>query len=181
MVKSLSTEEREHIITQTRLLGYPLEEITAKEIGDSFRTVIFREEDVNAVLIGPFLSKGMFRTICLLVYMEYLSGKEHSSLLLIDDFCEGLDYERSTKLGKFVFDFCLKHDIQLIAASNDTYLMDVVDLKYWNILQRQGGNITSINAKDNPELFNSFRFTGLSNFDFFSSDYIARHLQKNTK
>ena len=59
--------------------------------------------------------------------------------------------------------------------------MDVVDLEYWNILQRQGSDITSINVKNNPELFSSFRFTGLSNFDFFSSDYIARHLQKNAQ
>ena len=54
---------------------------------------------------------------------------------------------------------------------------DVVDLKYWNILQREGSEVTSIDIIKNPELFNDFAFTGLSNFDFFSSDYIARKMK----
>lgn len=181
MVKTLLPEELNHIINQAKILGYPLKEISTLEWEDNFRKVIFKEENVKAVLFDRSVSKGMFRAIYLLIYMEYLSSKERSSLLLIDDFCEGLDYDRSTKLGKLVFDFCLKYDIQLIAASNDTYLMDVVDLDYWNILQRHGSSITSINAKDNPELFHSFRFTGLSNFDFFSSDYIARHINQTNE
>ena len=54
--------------------------------------------------------------------------------------------------------------------------MDVVDLKYWNILRRNGNIVDSINHTTHPELFDDFEFTGLSNFDLFSSDYIARHL-----
>ena len=123
------------------------------------------------------MSKGMYRALYLLIYAQYMSVREYPSLLLIDDLCEGLDYERSTKLGKYLFDFCAKHDIQLIATSNDTFLMDVVDLKYWNILQREGSDVTSIDIIKNPELFNDFAFTGLSNFDFFSSDYIARKMK----
>lgn len=33
----------------------------------------------------------------------------------------------------------------------------------------------SINIDNNRELFENYGFTGLSNFDFFSSDYIVRH------
>jgi len=33
-----------------------------------------------------------------------------------------------------------------------------------------------LNEKNSPELFNNFSFTGLSNFDFFSSDYIDSNL-----
>lgn len=53
--------------------------------------------------------------------------------------------------------------------------MDVVDLKYWNILQRKGDKVTAINIYNSPELFEDFEFTGLNNFDLFSSDFIARH------
>lgn len=128
----------------------------------------------RANFFDALMSKGMFRALYLLIYAQYMSVREFPSLLLIDDLCEGLDYDRSTKLGKILFDFCIEHHIQLIASSNDTFLMDVVDLKYWNILQREGSEVSSIDIIKNPDLFNDFLFTGLSNFDFFSSDYITR-------
>ena len=104
-----------------------------------------------------------------------MTHNQMPSTLLIDDLCEGLDYERSTKLGKLVFEYCEKNNIQLIASSNDSFLMDVVDLKYWNILQRDETKVVAINKTNNPELFENFKFTGLSNFDLFSSDFINRH------
>lgn len=179
--KSLPQAAVNHIISEAQNLGYPITKIKTLTVGDTFKKIIFHEEGVDSILIDRFLSKGMFRTLYLLIYIEYLSRQASPSLLLIDDLCEGLDYERSTKLGKLLFDFCLEHNIQLIASSNDTFLMDVVDLKYWNILQREGSRISSINIQSNPELFESFRFTGLSNFDFISSDYIQRHLSKTEK
>lgn len=177
LVESMPQDALNHIISQAQSLDYPLSRIQVFPIQDTFKKVVFAEKGVNGLLlIDKTLSKGMFRTLYLLIYMEYLALQAHPSLLLVDDLCEGLDYDRSTKLGKLVFDFCLEHGIQLIASSNDTFLMDVIDLKYWNILQREGSEITSINMQNHPELFESFRFTGLSNFDFISSDYIQRHL-----
>jgi len=181
LFKSLSQDAINHIISEAQSLGFPITKIKNFTIGTTLKKVIFKEEGVENILIDRFLSKGMFRTLYLLIYIEYLSHHASPSLLLIDDLCEGLDYERSTQLGKLLFDFCLGHNIQLIASSNDTFLMDVVDLKYWNILQREGSQITSINIQDNPDLFEDFRFTGLSNFDFMSSDYIQRHLSKTLK
>ncbi len=177
MVKSMSPDILSRIINQANKLGYPLKEIKTIELGE-IKKVTFFEKGIKTLLIDSVLSKGMFRTLYLLIYMEYLSQQEHPSLLLVDDLCEGLDYNRSTKLGKLIFNFCLRHHIQLIASSNDTFLMDVIDLKYWNILRRKGGKVYAINVENSPELFNDFKFTGLSNFDFFSSDYIERHTQK---
>ena len=91
---------------------------------------------------------------------------------MIDDLCEGLDYERATKLGKLIFNKCKDTNIQLIATSNDSFLMDVVDIKFWNVLQREGKVVTAINIQTHEALFKKFKFTGLSNFDFFASDYI---------
>jgi hypothetical protein len=87
-----------------------------------------------------------------------------------------LDYDRATCLGKFVFDICEKNDIQLIATSNDSFLMEVIDIKYWNVLQRKKNKVTGISQAQYPALFKAFRFTGLSNFDFFSSDFIAQKI-----
>ena len=174
MVKSLPEKSIQQVIDQAYELGYPIQRIELFEHGSNLKMVLFHEENVKSQLFGALMSKGMFRALYLLIYAQYMSVREFPSLLLIDDLCEGLDYERSTKLGKILFDFCIEHHIQLIASSNDTFLMDVVDLKYWNILQREGSEVSSIDIVKNPDLFDGFLFTGLSNFDFFSSDYITR-------
>ncbi len=174
MVKSLPEKSIQQVIDQAHELGYPIQRIELFEHGSNLKMVLFHEENVKSQLFDALISKGMFRALYLLIYAQYMSVREFPSLLLIDDLCEGLDYDRSTKLGKILFDFCIEHHIQLIASSNDTFLMDVVDLKYWNILQREGSEVSSIDIIKNPDLFNDFLFTGLSNFDFFSSDYITR-------
>lgn len=177
IVKSLPDDAMTRIIQQANDLDYPLQSIVPYEYGDKFKVVFFNEQNIKGSLMYFQLSKGMFRTLYLLIYMEYLAINKKPSMLLVDDLCEGLDYDRSTRLGRIVFDFCLQHNIQLIASSNDSFLMDVVDLKYWNILRRKGNEVESINHLNHPELFDDFGFTGLSNFDLFSSDYIARHLK----
>lgn len=174
MVKSLPEKSIQQVIDQAHELGYPIQRIELFEHGSNLKMVLFHEENVKSQLFDALMSKGMFRALYLLIYAQYMSVREFPSLLLIDDLCEGLDYDRSTKLGKILFDFCIEHHIQLIASSNDTFLMDVVDLKYWNILQREGSEVSSMDIIKNPDLFNDFLFTGLSNFDFFSSDYITR-------
>ena len=88
---------------------------------------------------------------------------------------EGLDYMRSTKLGRIMFDYCAKNRIQLIVTSNDSFLMDAVDLQHWNILQRKGNHVYSINDYNSPKLFEKFRRTGLSNFDILSSNFIVNN------
>jgi hypothetical protein len=90
---------------------------------------------------------------------------------VIDDICEGLDYERSTQLGKLVFEKLTKNNIQAIVTSNDSFLMNVIDIKYWNVLRREGNTIKALNYQNNREQFDKFRMTGLSNFDFFTSKY----------
>lgn len=165
------------IVNMASSMGYHIEKIEPMMLGE-FKKVAFYEKGVEQVMFDKNLSKGMFRTLYLLIYLEYISNLGRPATLLIDDLCEGLDYDRSTKLGKYVFDYCSKNDIQLIATSNDSFLMDVVDLNYWSILQREGSKVSAINHKNHPELFEDFSFTGLSNFDLLSSDFIARHKNK---
>jgi hypothetical protein len=57
----------------------------------------------------------------------------------------------------------------------------IVDIKYWNVLQREGTIVTTINQQNNPDLFKKFMFTGLSNFDFFASDFITQYQNSNPK
>ena len=171
LFKSLKPTDKEKIIADFNSLGYNTTNITIQ--GSGATTIMFvKEKGVRKNIPHFQLSQGMFRTLALIVYMQYLISRKKPVTIIIDDLCEGLDYERATKLGKLLFETALKGDIQLIATSNDNFLMEVVDLKYLNIFFRTGKKVHGINAQSNPKLFEEFKFTGLSNFDFFSSNYI---------
>lgn len=170
---TLEKSSREKVIDLFNSVGYDIEDL---KIEDQFGgpTLFIKERELNITIPHFRLSQGMYRTLSIVIYLEYLISKQEPAMVIIDDLCEGLDYERATKLGKLVFDLCKDSDIQLIATSNDSFLMDVVDIKYWNILQRNGGIVTAINVKNSAEKFRDFKFTGLSNFDFFASDYLEQ-------
>ena len=156
-------------------LGYEINRIEEFKRENGTKMLHIHESGID-VSMTPFdLSNGMFRVFCVLLYLFYCSTQADAHCLIIDDLGEGLDYMRSTKLGKIVFDYCSEHKIQLIVTSNDSFLMDAVDLQYWNILQRKGGRVYSLNNKNSKELFERFVRTGLSNFDILSSNFIANN------
>jgi len=141
----------------------------------------FKEENIKKDFYFKDLSQALKRSINLIIFFENLLSKyrRFAPLLVIDDLGEGLDYQKATKLGEYVFETCKKGNIQLIAASNDNFLLDVVDLDYWNILTREGSKVSTINKVSHPKIFEDFIFTGLSNFDLLTSDYLSRKLNEN--
>lgn len=163
------------IIFDLQEVGYNISKIYVKEQKE--QPVIYVKEKGLKEDIPHFrLSQGMIRSLSLLVFIEYLTCRKEISTIIIDDLCEGLDYERATGLGKIIFGKFINSDIQFIASSNDSCLMDVVDIKYWNVLSRKNTTVSSISIIDAPNLFKEFKYTGLSNFDFFSSDYIINNI-----
>lgn len=179
MFEKLNDDLRLKVKEELNILDYSIDEIKIVKLGDEkseVRVLQIKEKGVSIFLWEGLLSQGMQRTLYILILLFYIvSQKKETQTIVIDDFCEGLDYDRSIKLGKYLYKFCIENNIQLITTSNDSFLMDVVDLKYWNILQRKGDKVTAINIYNSPELFEDFEFTGLNNFDLFSSDFIARH------
>lgn len=179
LYKSLGPRNRDQVIKCFESLGYNIELIDYVDEEKGFGQALFvKEASLKNYLPHYMLSQGMFRSLFLLIFIEYLLNRNKTATIIIDDFCEGLDYERATKLGKLVFNKCEHENIQLIATSNDMFLMDVVDIKHWNVLQRKGNVVTALNAQNRPELFEKFKYTGLSNFDFFASDFIPQIIDK---
>ncbi len=175
MFRYLSPERKAVLLSTLNQLGYNVTSIKPIEkYNNRFLEVV--EDGLSKPIPHTGLSQGMFRVIALLTYFSYLIHVKKPQLLIIDDLGEGLDYSRAVKLGKFIFDACRDETIQLIATSNDNFLMDAIPIEHWNVLRRNGTEITALNEKNSPELFNNFSFTGLSNFDFFSSDYIDSNL-----
>lgn len=177
LFQQLNEATREQVLTDFNALGYALSKIyTIEQFGDI--ALMVEERGVAYPLYQYQLSQGMFRALVLIIYLHSLASYDKPATVIIDDLCEGLDYSRATRLGKWVFEKCSKNHIQLIATSNDNFLMEVVDLDYWNILFREGKTVRTINKASHPALFEQFRYTGLSNFDFFASDFIANRLHE---
>lgn len=178
LVDSLDNEDKNCVLKNASKLDYNITSISTLKASENLKFVNVKEKLVSENIIDMQLSSGMLRTLYLLCYMVYIKKNSKASLLLIDDMSEGLDYSRSIRLGRMIFDDCRENCLQVISSSNDAFLMDVVDISNWQILRRVGSKVTSINQFTNPDLFRKFKMTGLSNFDFFSSDFIDKHLSK---
>ena len=175
MFSKISVDQRGQLISYLRELGYNIDNIVEYERSSGAKSLHIFESGIKMPLRPFDLSNGMFRVFCVLLYMLYSSTLSEARCLVIDDMGEGLDYMRSTKLGKIMYEYCERNHIQLIATSNDCFLMDAVDLQHWNILQREGNRVYSINASNSPVLFEKFQRTGLSNFDILSSNFLANN------
>ena len=177
LIKHLDENKRLKIRNEFNSLGYNLESFDIDKVSansDKYELFV-TEKNIRNSINQRYMSQGMFRAFYLVVFINYLLEKHIPSTIIIDDLGEGLDYERSTRMGDWLFSKLENTSIQLIATSNDYFMMDSIDLKYWNLLKRNEGKIISINQRTNPKEFESFKFLGLSNFDFFASDFLLKN------
>lgn len=181
MVETLTSKEKKIVLETAKRLGYEVTDMTTVKTNGEMKFVAINERYIKNAIMDFQLSSGMIRVLYILCFLEYMKHEAKHSLLLIDDLGEGLDYNRATLLGKKVFEACESEYIQLMASSNDSFLMDVVDISKWQILRRKNSKLTVLNQKNAPKLFEAFRMTGLSNFDLFASDFIDSFLTQDAK
>lgn len=177
LVEALTPQELKKVLSCAKRLGYNITSIKTIEATAGIKLVQVKERYISNNMVDVQLSSGMLRTLYLLCFIYVVKHSSKLSMLLVDDMGEGLDYRRSKDLGNLIFNDCEKNGLQLIASSNDAFMMDVVDIANWQILRRKGTKVSVINQSKSPKLFSSFRMTGLSNFDLFSSDFIDEFLK----
>ncbi len=192
LVDGFTDEERKHVVEAANKIGFPIIDFDTfprmmkrklssglefPDIYEKLQFTVFTEKDVEPILPFKAMSEGMRRTVLLLILLEKIVQYKSEAFLVVDDLGEGLDYTRATKVGRLLFDTCREHGIQLVAASNEEFMMNIVDIDCWNILVRHGQTVKSFTKDDAPELFEEFRFSGLDNFDFFTSDRLNRALK----
>ena len=180
VVDKLTDADKKVVLKRAKEVGFNLMSINTIKVSD-MKLVEVKEKGISEHLVNYHLSSGMLRTVYILCFLEFIKHYDGVSMLMIDDLGEGLDYGRSTHLGRMVFEDCKNSNLQLIASSNDAFLMDVVDINNWQVLRRNVSKVTSINHANNPDMFRKFRMTGLANFDFFSSDFIDKYLYKQSQ
>ncbi|KWT84933.1 hypothetical protein ASN18_1863 [Candidatus Magnetominusculus xianensis] len=161
------------IIEAFTTIGYPIDNISIgkRKVPGSlmeFPVSLIKEIGLSCVTEQANMSQGMYRALSLVVIIQYLISLDKECTIVIDDLGEGLDFERSSKITKWLFETLRNSKIQLIATSNDRFLINSVDLECINILERNGHVVESFNYYNNKERFDEFKFMGLNNFDMLS-------------
>lgn len=176
-VDLLDANSKQKVIKDFNTIGYDLEDFKAEKTQGQpieVKVLQIKEKGLRYFISQDNMSQGMFRALALLIILQHLLDKRQVSTILVDDLCEGLDYDRSTRFTKLLSEKIDKSNIQLIVTSNDRFLMNVIPIDYWNILKRDGGVVTAYSYKNSKKIFDEFKSTGLSNFDFFSSNFLSK-------
>lgn len=168
----------EAIVADMRELGFPVTAVHAENLDSGFLspapqapliTLALIEEGVTDHVTQLTMSQGMYRALALTIKLNWATFTGKRGLILIDDLGEGLDYERSCKAVELTMRKADQGGAQVIVTSNDRFVMNAVPLESWVALQRNGSTVEGYTARNSPDAFKNFRYTGLSNFDFFTS------------
>lgn len=168
-------------------LEYPLDEITiaapvsVRFVGMPVELVglTVKERELQAVTDQHSMSQGMFRSLSLIIQFNYAQMANRASCFLIDDVGEGLDFERSCRLIELLREKVRDSSVQLIMSTNDRFVMNRVPLEEWSVLQRQRNVVRVRNYQNSKDIFDEFKFTGLSNFDFLATDFLNERVAEN--
>lgn len=185
---------KKQIIDDVNSIGYALEDINTTKLSDIVEdlpdvllvmpSILYVEEKgISDKIFQQDISQGMFRVLSLIIQITYLEYELDSSVtILIDDIGEGLDFERATKLIKYIIQSIekLEDKIQLLMTTNDRFVMNNIPLKYWIIINKQeNGKIEFFTKKTHKKSFEDFEDIGLNNFDFFSGEYYKSFSEKD--
>jgi len=132
-----------------------------------------REKGLAGITDQHSMSQGMFRALSILVQINYSLMAKKSTCILIDDIGEGLDFDRSCRLIDLLRTKAEGSGVQLILATNDRFVMNRVPLEEWSVLQRHASHVRVRNYENSRDLFEDFKFTGLSNFSFLEMDFVS--------
>ena len=162
------------IIKDMESISYKLKEIDASPI-KFFPFAAFginvQELDIDDITDQREMSQGMFRALSLLIQLNFSLLSKIPSCILIDDIGEGFDYERSKALIDLIIAKVKNSSVQVIMTTNDRYVMNKIPLEYWSVIQRVSKKSLFYNYRNSKTIFDDFKYTGLNNFDFLSTEF----------
>lgn len=138
-----------------------------------------QENDIDAITDQTEMSQGMFRALSLLVQLNFSLLSKTPSCILIDDIGEGLDYERSKSLIDLIIEKIKGSPVQVFMTTNDRFVMNNIPLEYWSVIHRVSKKSLFYNYQNSKEIFDEFKYTGLSNFDFLSTEFYFEGLEQS--
>lgn len=172
------------LVADMKKLSYELKDIDAKPLNNfpiSAVGISVKENDIEEITDQRSMSQGMFRALSLLIQLNYSLLNKLSSCILIDDIGEGLDYDRSKKLIDLIIEKVKISKVQVLMTTNDRFVMNKIPIEYWSVIQRVPKKAVFYNYKNSKLTFDDFKYTGLNNFDFLSTEFYVKGFdnQKN--
>lgn len=168
---------KKRILGDFRAVGYDCSKIgtmnIAKYLSVNQQIISLSVQEKNLKTPTPqhLMSQGMWRALAILIHVNYISFKQIPGCILIDDIGEGLDYGRSSKLVSILISRAKRNKIQLFLTTNDRFIMNGIELRHWSVLHRVGASVVVFNERNSEKAFKEFEHIGLTNFDFFSSEF----------
>ncbi len=158
------------IVLGMQELGNAVTNVGISERNGTFGLSI--EEDAEYSVTQHDMSQGMFRALALLIMLTYARMSNLSLCMLIDDMGEGLDFESSKKMMDIVIKRINNSNLQFFITTNDRYVMNQIPLQYWTVIDRvESHKSVFYDYTNSQETFEDFKYTGLNNFDFLTTDF----------
>jgi len=171
-------EFRALILKDMQKIGYELEDFgimhSSERYGNTGQdryAVYTTEKGLEKQVTQRDMSQGMFRAFSVLAQVNYYFLCKQRGCVIIDDIGEGLDFTRAKQLVQVLIAKAEESRIQLIMSTNDSFIMNSVDIVSWAVIVREGHKISLYNYANSKEIFEEFKFTGLNNFDFYASEF----------
>lgn len=168
------------VIDDMKEVGYMLTDIKSskpKVVSLDAYGISVKEEGLMDYTDQVEMSQGMFRCLSLIIQIEYSLLSNRPSCILIDDIGEGLDFERSQSLIKLIVRKAASSHLQVIMTTNNRFVMNNIDLRYWHIISRENEKSVFYNSKNSERTFVDFSITGLNNFDFFATQFYKQGME----
>lgn len=166
------------VIEDMRKISYELEDFGIMHFTERFGSsgqdryaVYTTEAGLEKQVTQRDMSQGMFRAFSVLSQINFYIQSGHQGMVIIDDIGEGLDFSRAKQLVQVLIAKAEEAGIQLIMSTNDSFIMNAVDIQHWAVIVREGNKISLFNYENSREIFEEFKFTGLNNFDFYASEF----------
>ncbi len=176
----------DQVIADMQRIGYDLEDFGIIHFTERFGStghdrfaVYTTETGLEKQVTQRDMSQGMFRAFSVLAQLNYYIYCSHTGMVIIDDIGEGLDFSRAKQLVQLLISKAEESGIQLIMSTNDSFIMNAVDIQNWAVLMREGNKISLFNYENSREIFEEFKFTGLNNFDFYASEFFRSGLSQD--
>ena len=179
--KECGEKFKKAILEDMAAIDYPLKDIGVAPVTSIVLTspvagelvcLFVKEKDLKGVTEQTDMSQGMFRTLSIIIQLNYSQMTSRPSCILIDDVGEGLDFDRSCALIELLMRKVQGSSVQLIMATNDRFVMNKVPLETWAVIRRKAGTVEVFNYANSKQMFDEFKFTGLNNFDFFATNFM---------
>jgi len=181
---------REAVIDGMHTIHFPIDDFGVAQPGSiripdtalgAVQCIYVKESTLKGLTDQAAMSQGMFRSLAIVILVTYAFLSAQPSCLLIDDLGEGLDYARSCALIALLRKKVSSSSVQLIATTNDCFVMNAVPLEEWSLLRRKGGDSIVYNSTNSKERFDAFKFTGLNNFDFLATEFVGSRRKHRDK